>query len=44
MNSSWKPALWSQFGASIDMLENAMHAPFGREAIAGSTPEASELT
>jgi len=26
MNTTWKTALWSQFGASIDMLENALVA------------------
>jgi len=26
MDNSWKEILWQQFGASIDMLENAMHA------------------
>jgi hypothetical protein len=26
MNSTWREALWQQFGASIDMLENALRA------------------
>jgi len=26
MNDAWKAILWQQFGAAIDMLENAMHA------------------
>jgi hypothetical protein len=26
MDSSWKPILWQQFGASIEMLENALLA------------------
>jgi len=26
MDNSWKEIIWQQFGASIDMLENAMHA------------------
>ena len=26
MDATWKTSLWKQFGASIDMLENAMHA------------------
>jgi uncharacterized damage-inducible protein DinB len=26
MNDTWKTILWQQFGAAIDMLENAMHA------------------
>ncbi len=26
MDEEWKKALWSQFGATIDMLGNAMHA------------------
>ena len=26
MDNNWKEILWQQFGASIDMLENAMHA------------------
>ncbi|MEP6741889.1 MAG: DinB family protein [bacterium] len=26
MDENWKTIIWPQFGASIDMLENAMHA------------------
>jgi hypothetical protein len=26
MDAFWKTALWKQYGAAIDMLENAMHA------------------
>jgi len=26
MDDFWKTLLWQQFGAAIDMLENAMHA------------------
>jgi len=26
MNSAWKAIVWQQFGAAIDMLENAIHA------------------
>jgi hypothetical protein len=26
MNSAWKTIVWQQFGAAIDMLENAIHA------------------
>lgn len=26
MEGTWKTAVWQQFGATIDMLENAMHA------------------
>src|SRR5579863_10196610 len=26
MEPTWKSAVWSQFGAAIDMLENAVHA------------------
>ena len=26
MNAAWKAIVWGQFGAAIDMLENAMHA------------------
>ena len=26
MDTAWKAALWQQFGAAIDMLENALRA------------------
>jgi len=26
MEETWKVVVWQQFGATIDMLENAMHA------------------
>jgi hypothetical protein len=26
MNSTWKTIIWQQFGAAIDMLDNALHA------------------
>ncbi len=26
MDSSWKTIIWQQFGAAIDMLDNALHA------------------
>ncbi len=39
MDANWKTSLWGQFGAAIDMLDNAMPAPLSYGASGcGMTP------